>query len=180
MKGDGMDTGLIHMYFGDGKGKTTAAIGLAVRAAGCGKQVVFAQFLKGRQTGEITLLKNIGIKVIRSEKDMGFCFNMTDGQIETWRTEQSRLLDEIRGAVSGSEAVGLLVLDEALNAIDRELLDEEALKEFVLRKPEGLEIVLTGRPAPGWLMERADYVTEMKKHRHPFDKGIKARKSIEY
>ena len=175
-----METGLIHIYFGDGKGKTTAAIGLAVRAKGCGKQVVFAQFLKGRHTGEINLLKDIGVKVIRSEKDLGFCFNMTDEQKEIWRAEQSRLFDEVRDAVSGDEAVDLLVLDESLNALDRDLLDEEALKEFVMRKPDGLEIVLTGRPAPPWLMDRADYVTEMKKHKHPFDKGIKAREAIEY
>ena len=176
-----MNTGLIHIYFGDGKGKTTAALGLAVRASGCGKRIIFAQFLKGRSTGELAPLKTLGVKVIRSEKDMGFCFNATGEKKEAFCEEQARLFNEVKLAVSGSEEqLDLLVLDEALNVIDRDLLDEEVLKEFVLQKPEGLEIVLTGRPAPDWLIEKADYVTEMKKLKHPYDKGIMARESIEY
>ena len=175
-----MNTGLIHMYFGDGKGKTTAAIGLAVRAVGCGKRVVFAQFLKGRPTGELASFKTLGIKVIRSERDMGFCFDMSEEQKEACRVEQTRLFDEIRNAVFDDGLIDLLVLDESLNMIGRDLFDEETLKEFVLQKPEGLEIVLTGRPASDWLMEKANYVTEMKNHKHPFDSGIIARESIEY
>ena len=178
-----MNTGLIHMYFGDGKGKTTAAIGLAVRASGRGKRVLFAQFLKGRSTGELAPLGELGIKIIRSEKDMGFFFNLKEEQKEAFRAEQARLFEKVNGeikdAVFAGEPIDLLVLDEALN-MDREMFDEEALKDFISNKPESLEIVLTGRPAPEWLTEKADYVTEMKKHKHPYDSGVIARKSIEY
>ena len=177
-----MNTGLIHMYYGDGKGKTTAAVGLAVRAAGRGRRVVFAQFLKGRKTGEVDSLQKLGAKIIRSEKNKAFLWEMDDEQIKACRDVQAELWEEIKEAVSEScdEPVDLLVLDEALNATSRDLLDESALREFVLGKPEGLEIVLTGRPAPEWLAERADYITEMKCHKHPYDRGINAREAIEY
>ena len=175
-----MSTGLIHMYYGDGKGKTTAAVGLAVRAAGCGRRVVFAQFLKGRPTGELAPLKELGVKLIRSDKDLGFCWELTEEQMVVWRAEQTRLFGEIREAVSGAEPVDLLVLDEALNVAAKELLQKEELLEFIAQKPEGLEIVLTGRPAPEWLLEKADYITEMKCHRHPYDRGVMAREAIEY
>jgi len=168
------------MYYGNGKGKTTAAVGLAARAAGCGRRVVFAQFLKGRPTGELSSLKELGVKIIRSDKDLGFCWELTDEQRIVWNAEQTRLFGEIKEAVSGAAPVDLLVLDEALNVAAKELLRKEELLDFITQKPEGLEIVLTGRPAPEWLLEKADYITEMKCHRHPYDRGVMARESIEY
>ena len=195
-----MNKGLIHLYIGDGKGKTTAATGLAARAAGCGRRVVFTQFLKGRRTGEVSSLEALGVMVVRSEIDFGFCWEMDGGQRKTCHAEQGRLLGEARGAVlddtgeiredifatspgnppGTDKTADLLVLDEALDVIATGMLDEEALKGFVMQKPEGLELVLTGRAAPGWLMEKADYITEMKKIKHPYDMGVKAREAIEY
>jgi cob(I)alamin adenosyltransferase len=175
-----MKKGLIHLYIGDGKGKTTASVGLATRASGYGKSVVFAQFLKGRSTGETIPLKKLGALIIRSDKDMGFCRDMDDGQRRIFRAEQERILAEVKGAVSDRDKTDLLILDEALNAIEIEMLDENALKEFILQKPEHIEIVLTGRKAPDWLIETADYVTEMKKIKHPYDRGVGGRPSIEY
>ena len=203
-----MNEGRIHLYLGDGKGKTTAATGLAARAVGCGRRVVFAQFLKGSRTGEVSSLEALGVKVVRSEIDFGFCWEMDGGQRETCHAEQERLFGEARRAVMddvtdnageirenifgassdkppntcsrAERPADLLVLDEALDVVDVGMLDEETLKGFVMDKPEGLELVLTGRTAPGWLMEEACYITEMKKIKHPYDLGVKARKGIEY
>jgi cob(I)alamin adenosyltransferase len=183
-----MNEGLIHVYFGDGKGKTTAAVGLAARAAGRGRRVVFEQFLKGRKTGELNSLKKADVKIIRSEKNKKFCWDMTDEEIVECRQIQAELFDEILEAVQpggvspaqGQEQTDLLVLDEALNAIGIGVLDEEKLRDFITKKPDGLELVLTGQKAPEWLIEKADYITEMKKHKHPFDKGIDGREAIEF
>ena len=175
-----MGEGLIHLYLGDGKGKTTAAVGLAIRAAGRKRKVVFAQFLKGRKTGEVAPLKGLGVRVIRSEKNRGFYCYMKEEERVDFRAEQLRLFEEIREAVFGAEPVDLLVLDEAVDVLDMNMIDDAVLQSFIMQKPEALEVVLTGRAAPDWLMERADYITEMKKVKHPFDKGVAARESIEY
>jgi cob(I)alamin adenosyltransferase len=176
-----MSTGLIHIYIGDGKGKTTASVGLAVRAAGRRRKVVFAQFLKGRKTGEVPSLKKLGVQVIRSAKNKGFYCSMNEEQRKEFRDEQLRLLEEVREAVFNAPApVDLLVLDESLDTCDLNIIDEESLREFIMQKPEGMELVLTGRSAPDWLLEMADYVSEMKKHKHPYDQGINGREAIEY
>lgn len=173
-----MGKGLIHLYTGDGKGKTTAAAGLAARAAGYGRRVVFTQFLKGRRSGETSSLEQLGIRVVRSDRDFGFVWDMDDEEKRAFRDEQMRLLEETRRIIA--DKADLLALDEALGALETGLLDEQELSRFIAQKPEGLELVLTGRNAPEWLVEKADYVTEMKKIKHPFDLGVSARKSIEY
>jgi len=175
-----MKTGLIHLYTGDGKGKTTAAVGLAARAAGCGKRVVFGQLLKGRRTGEVASLEALGVKVIRSDKVLSFTWEMNDEQKENCKAEQARLFDEICDMVFGDAELDLLVVDEALDVMAMELLENEKVRDVIERKPAGLEIILTGRDAPDWLCEKADYVTEMRKIKHPYDCGIKAREAIEY
>ena len=182
-----MEKGLIHLYLGDGKGKTTAAIGLAIRAAGRKRKVVFAQFLKGRKTGEIAPLKGLGVHVIRSEKNKGFFCNMNEDEKAAFRGEQTRILDEVKEAVfgvrktaDGANQVDLVVLDEAVDTLALKVVDDEALRDFVMQKPEGMELVITGRSAPDWLMEKADYITEMKKVKHPYDRGIVGREGIEY
>ena len=174
-----MEKGLIHLYTGDGKGKTTAAAGLAVRAAGRGRRVVFAQFLKGRKTGEISSLEKLGVRVVRSEKDFGFIWNMNDEQKEAFGAEQARLFEEVQRAAAETP-IDLLVLDESLGAMMAGRLGADTLREFLSQKPENLEIVLTGREAPDWLMEIADYITNMTKEKHPYDRGVQARESIEY
>ena len=171
--------GLIHLYIGDGKGKTTAAAGLAARAAGSGRRVVFAQFLKGSRTGETASLEALGVMVVRSGQDHGFCWDMDMDRREACRAEQSRIFAEAKEAAEAAPTA-LLALDEALDAMAEGLLDEEGLRGFLARKPEGLELALTGRDAPDWLKEMAGYITEMKKIKHPYDRGIPARESVEY
>ena len=172
--------GLIHVYFGDGKGKTTAATGLAVRAEGCGCRVVFAQFMKCRKTGETDSLQKLGIEVIRAGNSEKFSWEMTEKEKDECRDAQAVLLGMIKDITLREGEVDLIILDEALNAAALGFLDEEALKDFVYNKPACVELVLTGCIAPAWLLEKADYITEMKKCKHPFDEGIAARESIEY
>ena len=172
------ELGLLHIYTGDGKGKTTAAVGLAVRAAGDGIPVLFVQFLKNLPTGEVESLRRLGVRVLRGKAGEGFTGTMTKEELaESRRIHDWHLLAALEAARKGE--CGLLVLDEVMAALDLGLLDGEPLREFLDGPHEGVEVVLTGRNPPQWLLERADYITEMKKLRHPFDRGIAARRGIE-
>ena len=171
-----MRRGLIHLYTGDGKGKTTAAVGLAVRAAGRGLRVWFVQLMKGRPSGEIPVLEQIAGITVRRAGSEKFSFQMTEGEAAAVRQAQDALLLE---AMAHEDKTDLLILDEALSAVTAGLLDEELLRRLVCRKPQGLEVVLTGRDPRPWMVEAADYLTEMVKRRHPFDRGVPARDGIE-
>lgn len=172
-------SGLVHVYYGNGKGKTTAALGLALRAYGQGFQVVLLQFLKGVFSGEIAALEKLpGIKIMRGENGK-FLSAMSPAEKEEARKLQSA---QFRQAVSLAKAgaCDMLVLDEAMDACQLQIMDESLLKDFLLNKPEGLEVVITGHQMIPWILERADYATEMVKRKHPYDRGIKGRKGIEY
>ncbi len=174
-----METGLIHIYCGDGKGKTTASLGLAIRSVGRGFKVLIIQFLKSQDTGEILTLEKIpGINLLRTRKGFGFYFQMTDQEKEECRILHDEILREgITMANSGQ--VDLLILDEIISAYNYNLVDCKELLNFLKSKPESLEVVLTGREPSEELMELADYVSQIKKVKHPYDKGIKARIGIE-
>ncbi|MBQ1171426.1 MAG: cob(I)yrinic acid a,c-diamide adenosyltransferase [Lachnospiraceae bacterium] len=179
-----MDKGLIHLYHGDGKGKTTAAIGLAMRVAGYGKRVLFAQFLKDDQSGEVAVLKEMPLVLYFSDCDMpkGFYHNMNEEQKQALCISQRKLFENMRQSLFSisPEEVGLLVLDELTYVYSWGILDKEDVLSFLKNKPETLEIVITGRNPGRELLDLADYVTEMKMKKHPFSKGIPARKGIEY
>lgn len=175
-----MNKGLLHLYTGEGKGKTTAAMGLALRAAGAGKKVLILQFMKGRDTGELHSLSHIPeIRMMRSEKDYGFYSSMTQEDKDALAGIHNRLLDEAVSLAYAGE-VELLIMDEVTYPVNWKLLDVDKLKAFLKEKPEGLEIVCTGRDAADFLVDAADYITEMKCIRHPFEKGIPARKGVEF
>ena len=171
--------GLIHIYCGDGKGKTTAATGLAVRAAGCGMKVLLVQFLKGQETGELRALAHIpGITVLRGKASEKFTFQMDERELQqTYDLNTKNLLTAVEQARAG--ACDLLVLDEVMGALPCQLIDEDLLRSLVEQKPERLELVMTGRNPPDWLIEAADYVSEIKKVKHPYDRGVSARRGIE-
>jgi cob(I)alamin adenosyltransferase len=177
-----MNKGLIHIYTGDGKGKTTAAAGLAVRARGHGKNVVFAQFLKSGVSGELKPMEELGIIIIRSSKKIGFTFTLNADEKNLCRNEQQLVINNIKDILikdNAKDNIDVLILDEVLDALSTGMLNEDQLQDFIKTKPEQLEIILTGRPVPSWLIEKADYVSEIKKIKHPFDNGTKARKGIE-
>ncbi len=167
---------MIHVYYGNGKGKTTAAMGLAIRAAGHGRSVIVVQFLKNSPTGEEqSLAKFPNIRLLRGKAGG---FSMTDEEkAATKEIHNSNLKCACESVFGGT--CELLVLDEGMDALRKGLLDEELLKKLIFTCT-GAEIVITGHQPVAWLLDSADYVTEMKKVKHPFDKGIGARQGIEY
>lgn len=177
-----MKEGLIHVYTGEGKGKTTAAIGLAVRAAGQGLKVCIVEFLKGggRGSGEQNQIsENIpNIEFLSSDVNHPM-FQKKKLPQATMENSAENLFELFREkAMSGN--YDLIVLDEINNVIDSGYLRWDDVATFLQEKPAGLELVLTGREAHPQLQAMADYVTEMLKIKHPYDKGCIARRGIEY
>lgn len=170
-----MELGMVHLYWGEGKGKTTAAMGLALRALGNGCRVVVVQFLKGADTGEIPLLRQLGAEVYRGKAGQKFVFQMNDAEKAATRALQN---ENLRAALA--RPADLLVLDEACAAWELNMVDRQLLEQAVRERPAGQEIVLTGRKAAPWMEELADYSTEMHCWRHPYEKGVKARKGVEF
>ncbi len=170
-----MEKGLIHLYWGDGKGKTTAAMGVAMRGLVAGKKVVIVQFLKGAPSGEITLLQQLGAVIYRGKAGEKFVFQMTEEEkCETRRIQNEHLHQALK------ENADMLILDEACAALQLGMVEPDLLQKAVLQKPEGQELILTGRTPADWMLEAADYSTEMHCWRHPYEKGIAARKGVEY
>jgi cob(I)alamin adenosyltransferase len=171
--------GLIHIYCGDGKGKTTAAVGLAVRCAGRGNKVLMVQFLKSRDSGELySLAKLPDIEVMRGKESKKFTFQMNEEEKHALLIEHNKMFEQVLAKIKNG-GYSLLILDEVIGALNAKVFEMPKLIEFLRHKPENLEVVLTGRnPAPE-LVEIADYVSEMRKVKHPMDKGIMAREGIE-
>lgn len=169
---------MIHIYCGDGKGKTTAAVGLSVRMAGAGKQVVFGQFFKNGSSSEIGVLSAIsGIEAMHCVTVPGLYSRLTSDEREQARQDYTAYLYAL--LEKGKDA-DLLVLDEAVSALNHGTIPMEPILEFLDLYGNCKEIVLTGRNPSAALLDRADYVTEMVKRKHPFDSGIHARKGVEY
>lgn len=171
--------GLIHIYCGDGKGKTTAAVGLSVRAAGAGKRVLFAQFFKNGSSSEIRVLEQLPkVETDICRTHYGFYKRMNAEERGRAQRDYTALLED--ALEKARDGVDLLVLDEVVSACNHQMVPEERLAAFLKQKPEELEVVLTGRGPSGALLELADYVTEMRKEKHPYDRGIQARRGIEF
>lgn len=174
-----MQEGLIHIYCGDGKGKTTAAIGLALRAAGCNFRVVIVQFLKSAQTGELNILSQIpNIKVLRGNENCTFTFKMNEDQRKNCLLSHTAILNQAI-ELCNSGQVDMLILDEVIAAYNSELIDKEKLLCFLKNKPNSIEIIMTGRNPADELLEICNYISEIKKIKHPYDMGITARRGIE-
>lgn len=172
--------GCVHIYCGDGKGKTTAAIGLAVRAAGRGKKVLIARFLKTEDSGETAVFPLIpGICVKPCLKSFGFFSQMTREQKQEAEVYYGKLFDSTwEDAVN--DAYDMLILDEIMAACNYGLVSKDRLEERVKNRPLRLEVVLTGREPWPEVVELADYVSEICKRKHPFDLGLRAREGIEW
>ena len=168
--------GYVQLYTGDGKGKTTAAIGLAVRAAGAGLRVFIAQFIKEGRYSEIQALECFGEKITCRQYGRG---RWIRGQASENDAALARNgLDDARAVLTSGE-YQVVILDEALLAVWMRMLDVDELLDLIDLKPDCVELVLTGRRADPRLVERADLVTEMREVKHYYRQGVQAREGIE-
>ena len=163
---------MLHLYFGSGKGKTTAAAGLALRALGHGKKVGVVQFLKDGTSGEIEPMRRLGAAVFACP-NAKFTWLMTPQEKAAALAHNTQTLE-----AALQMPCDLLILDEACAALRAALLPEALLQKAVLNAP--YEVVLTGRDPADWMLQNADYITEFTARRHPYEKGIPAREGIEY
>ena len=174
-----MDKGLIHIYTGNGKGKTTAAVGMSVRARSRGLRTLFVQFFKEPDSGsEISLLSTLGIDTLVFDEVKSPLFHPD--------IDKSSLREEARKALFHLQSLFLesrydfIVLDEFICLVAEGILTEDETTEFLRNKPDCAELVLTGKGAPEELIAAADYVTYMQNIKHPYKKAMKARKGIEF
>lgn len=170
-----MRKGYIQVYTGNGKGKTTAAVGLAVRAAGAGLRVLFAQFIKKRRCSEHKALARFSDLITVRQYGTGFIRGRPS---RAARSLSEKGLEDAREEVVSGQ-YDIVILDEINVAINRGLIDLEDVISMLDSKPPNVELVLTGRYAHSRIIRKADLVTEMKKVKHYMDKGVKARIGIE-
>ena len=168
----------VQLYTGDGKGKSTAAAGQALRALGNGWRVLYVQFMKSVFSGEIAMLQRCGgedVKILRRWDDSFIIHQASEKQKEMGRTLWRDAMEALE-----NEPYDLAVFDEIAVAIRYNLLDEKIVLDWLASKPESLEAVLTGRDASQRLIDACDLVTQMRKIKHYYDRGVAARQGIEY
>jgi len=173
--------GFVQVYTGDGKGKTTAAVGLAVRAVGDGYKVIMVQLLKGNSTGELNSAKLMepNFVIRRFEKPRGFFWTLTVEEKLELKKEIGEAYEFCKSTLK-EQGCDILILDEVLGALSNKLISEEQVKALITLKPDNMELILTGRNAPQSIIDMADLVTEMKQVKHYFNNGIIGREGIEY
>lgn len=176
-----LERGLVQVYTGCGKGKTTAAIGQALRSVGCGLKVYMVQFLKTDYTGELESAKRFypEFQIFRFEKEKGFFWTLSPEEKLQLKQEVNEALEFCKRA-SKSQECDVLIMDEIMAALTNGLIEIEELVELIKNKNPNAELILTGRDAPPEIVEIADLVTEMREVKHYFKKGIPARLGIEY
>jgi|YNPNPStandDraft_1061719.scaffolds.fasta_scaffold41668_2 cob(I)alamin adenosyltransferase len=181
----GVRAGRVYVYTGAGKGKTTAALGQVLRAAIAGKKVLFIQFMKGQETGELNAISKMGLPIEIKRFGRSVFLQRRPGQSTSRACEPLDILLAYRGLQAFEAAMlggdyGLIALDEINVAMSFGLLRTETVLELVRRKPPWLELILTGRNAPAELLEMADEVTEMREVKHHYRRGDRVRKGIEF
>jgi len=176
-----MNKGLIQVYTGNGKGKTTASIGTAIRAAGHGLNTIIFLFFKSSNTGEFNALKKFKDQII-----INFCSSQEKFIRDMNESEKKILKDEtiaafnIAKALINNKKADIFIFDEISYALINNFISPDNLLTLLKNKPENIEIILTGRDMPEEIIQTADLVTEMKKIKHPFDKGIQSRRGFDY
>jgi cob(I)alamin adenosyltransferase len=178
-RGGAMEKGYVHLYTGSGKGKTTTAMGLALRAYGSGLSVYIMQFMKKGESGEIAAFVQLGGRVRIEQCGNGSFYDPANSDYIEHRGLAKNGYDAARAVLMSGE-YDCVVLDEIIGAVVFGLVTYEELLALIELKPAGVELVLTGRDAPSDLYDRIDLVTEMKEHAHYFRKGVAARKGIEW
>ncbi|GKU23887.1 cob(I)yrinic acid a,c-diamide adenosyltransferase [Clostridium folliculivorans] len=176
-----LEKGYIQIYTGNGKGKTTAALGLAFRAVGDGMKVIMVQFLKSNKTGELNSSEFYApnFKIYRFEKRRGFVWTLNDQEKLELKSEIMEAYSFVKEVIKERKC-DILILDEVMAVIYNNFLEVSMVTDLIDSKPEDMELILTGRNAPKELIERADLVTEMKDIKHYYEKGVAAREGIEY
>ncbi len=171
---------MLHIYCGNGKGKTTAAVGLTVRANGSCMKTAFLQFLKNGTSSEVNVLGKLeNNTVICCKECTKFTFQMNNEEKQLITAVHNDMLEKAMALIE-TENVQLIVLDEFLDAYEKKLIDIKLAESFIRNYSYKVEIVITGRKTTDFFLEVADYVTEMKAVKHPYQKGITARQGIEY
>jgi ATP:corrinoid adenosyltransferase len=173
------EMGLVHIYYGEGKGKTSIGMGMSIRAAGYGLKVLIYQFMKDNSSSEREGIKHVpGVLLKAGLNEEKFSFQMSEDEKIKRRIFYNSKLDEILVQVE-QEKVDVLFLDEIIYTVRAGLLEESSVITFLKNKPVSLEVILTGNGDITKLIEYADYISEIKKIKHPYDKGTKARRGIE-
>ena len=174
-----MKKGYVQIYTGNGKGKTTAALGLALRAAGHGFSVKIIQFLKGGASGELDSINKLeSVELFRVTDADKYIWDLTPGQKRDMQKRSKAMLDTAKKWFD--EEIDILILDEIMAAIKYDIVPLEDVLSLIDSKPGCTEIIMTGRDAPKELVEKADLVSEIKDIKHYFDKGVPARRGIEF
>lgn len=168
--------GLIHLYIGRGKGKTTAALGLALRACGAKKKVCFIQFLKAKASSEIAALKRLGVETMLF-RERHPCFYKS-ASIASLKKKVSEDISRTEALIRDNKH-DLIVLDEILYLSEKRLISEDDLLRLIRLKPLSTELVLTGASAGKAIIRLADYVSNIKATKHPYRKGLLARRGID-
>jgi cob(I)alamin adenosyltransferase len=176
-----MKQGCVQIYYGTGKGKTTAAVGQGLRAAGRGLKVFMVQFMKTPDSGEVKAIQRLepDFKVFHFEKERGFFWTLNEEEQKELRQDILNALQFVKKVLSAHQC-DVLILDEILATLEVGLITRAQLVEILEERPEEMELILTGRMLPGEIANYADYITEMQQIRHPYEKGIPARLGIEY
>lgn len=171
---------MLQIYCGDGKGKTTAALGQALRGAGSSMNVLIYQFLKGNSSNEYNSLKFIpNIAIYSVTDDVKFSIAMSERDLDSYAKEVDKAIKKIQSHCK-NDNLGMLVLDEVLGAIEIGVLNEQVVIDLINEYRNYMEIVLTGRVVTDNLFSIADYISQINKIKHPYDKKISARKGIEF
>lgn len=171
----------LHLYTGEGKGKTTAAMGLALRALGHGQRVLIAQFMKDGRTGELAALRQVrGVEVFPAKPMSGFTFRMSAAQLEQTRLEQTEQAAQLTTLIADTHPQ-MVILDELAMAISLGLVGEQEARALLEASLACAETVVTGRSSPDWLREKSDYVSVIKAEKHPYEtEGLPAREGVEW
>lgn len=170
---------MIQTYFGDGKGKTTASIGAAIRCAGCGKRVLIVQFLKNSESSEFNTLKKInGIDILCSDEHYELFDNANSDRAPVLYKAYNKLL--FVDVKSKTNSYQMLVLDEVLDAVSYGYIDEDELIELISKLKDDLEVILTGHTLREKIAGISDYTSEVKSVKHPYKNGALPREGIEF
>lgn len=180
---------MIHLYSGEGRGKTSIAVGTAVRMSGAGKRVIFAQFMKGQESSEIGILGSLpGVEICCVPESFPFYNGMSEEQMESITKYHNDILMHIMDEVKlvgemgedGQSPQLLVVLDEITYPISWNLVDQTMVRRLLSDLPESVELIMTGRNPSEEMIAFSDYWSEVMMKRHPYEKGVMARKGVEY